>query len=171
MERKRSRAEGEMDRREFLRLATAGSMMAIDGRSAIAETEKTVDAKVQSYAVLHALPPGAVRPEGWLRLYLEREASQLASKLPEVSYPFNKAYWAGEETAESWWPWEQKAYWVDGATRLALVLDDQSLMAEARTCLDYTLTHAAEDGYLGPKFIQDPKGDFHRWPQALFFRG
>ncbi|MGB7434453.1 MAG: beta-L-arabinofuranosidase domain-containing protein, partial [Candidatus Acidiferrum sp.] len=161
------RVAGGLDRREFLRLAAVSSVMAIGGRTAMAGAESP---EVPSYATLHALPPGAVRPEGWLRLYLEREASQLASKLPEVSFPFNKAYWAGEETAESWWPWEQKAYWVDGATRLALVLDDQHLMAQVRTCIDYTLTHAAEDGYLGPKFIQDPKGDFHRWPHALFFR-
>ncbi len=160
--------QSKVDRREFLRLAAASSAMLI-APSAVLEAAEA-NPEVRSYAALHALPPGAVKPEGWLRVYLEREASQLASKLPEVSFPFNKAYWAGEETAESWWPWEQKAYWIDGATRLALVLDDQHLMQQARTSIDYTLAHASENGYLGPKYIQDPKGDFHRWPHALFFR-
>jgi DUF1680 family protein len=160
--------ENEMGRREFLRLAAAGSAMAMGARAAIAGSE--ANPETPSYAALHALPPGAVRPEGWLRTYLERESAQLASKLPEVSFPFNKGYWAGEETAESWWPWEQTAYWVDGATRVALVLDDQQLMQQVRARIDYTLTHASENGYLGPKFIEDPKGDFHRWPHALFFR-
>jgi uncharacterized protein len=168
MEMERCDDEGQMDRREFLRLSAAGSMMLIGERLPLRAAE--IQPAVPCYAALHALPPGAVKPQGWLRTYLEREAEQLGSKLPEVSFPFNKAYWAGEETAESWWPWEQKAYWIDGATRLALVTDDQPLMEKVRTCIDYTLAHAAENGYLGPKFIQDPKGDFHRWPHALFFR-
>ena len=111
-----------------------------------------------------------MRPEGWLRGLLEKQAAQLGSQLPQVSWPFSDAYWAGEETAESWWPWEQKAYWLDGATRLALVLEDKELMAQVRATLDYTLAHAADDGYLGPKFFEDPVGDFHRWPQNVLFR-
>ncbi|MGC9990295.1 MAG: beta-L-arabinofuranosidase domain-containing protein [Terriglobales bacterium] len=168
MENERCRTECEMDRREFLRLAALSSAMLMGISSALEGAETSPDGR--SYAALHALPPGAVRPAGWLRTHLEREASQLASKLPEVSSPFNRAYWAGEETAESWWPWEQTAYWVDGATRLAVVLGDQRLMELVRTRIDYTLAHASEDGYLGPKFFQDPNGDFHRWPHALFFR-
>ena len=39
---------------------------------------------------------------------------------------------------------------------LALVLDDKDLMAQVRATLDYTLAHAADNGYLGPKFFEDP---------------
>ena len=65
---------------------------------------------------------GAIKPEGWLRLHMEGQA-KLASALPEISYPFfSGTFWEGEENSPAWFTWEQKAYWVDGATRLALAL-------------------------------------------------
>ena len=158
----------EWSRREFLRLALLASAALANGRLSFAAEETHPGAKY--YGALQPLAPGAVRPEGWLCGYLEKQAAQLGSKLPQVSWPFSDAYWAGEETAESWWPWEQKAYWLDGATRLALVLEDRELMAQVRATLDYTLAHADDNGYLGPKFIEDPVGDFHRWPQNVLFR-
>jgi hypothetical protein len=161
--------ENELNRRDFIQLSLMSSAMLM-ASSRVLESEEERPA-ARSFAELHPLRPGAVQPEGWLRTYLQKQAAQLGSKLPQVSIPFTKPYWAGEETAESWWPWEQKAYWLDGATRLAIVLRDEQLMAQVRTTIDYTLTHAAPNGYLGPKFIQDPTGDFHRWPHALFFRG
>jgi len=38
-----------------------------------------------------------VQPDGWLRAYLEKQAAQLGSKLPQVSWPFSDAFWAGED--------------------------------------------------------------------------
>jgi hypothetical protein len=160
--------ETELNRREFVRLSLMSSAMLMVSNRALYGAE--ADLSSHSYAALHDLPPGAVQPQGWLREYMEKQAAQLGSKLPQVSWPFTGAYWAGEEEGESWWPWEQKAYWIDGATRLALVLQDEQLMAQVRTSIDYTLAHAAPGGYLGPKFFEDPKGDYHRWPQNIFFR-
>jgi hypothetical protein len=165
----RNSFESEFDRREFIRIALMSSafLMGTGRKLEGEETEPTPT----SYAALHALPPGAVQPEGWLRVYMERQAAQLGSKLPQVSWPFTGAYWAGEESAESWWPWEQKGYWLDGATRLALVLQDEQLMAQVRTSIDFTLAHADVDGYLGPRFFKDPKDpNCGRWPQNVFFR-
>lgn len=62
-----------------------------------------------SYAAFHSLPPGAVRPEGWLGLYLEKQTKGLSLHLPMVSWPFTGAFWAGEEKTPSWWPWEHAA--------------------------------------------------------------
>lgn len=132
----------------------------------------------RSWAVLEPLPPGSIEPQGWLRVMLEKQAAQLGSQLPQVSWPFTAAYWSGEEKVDgvnedTWWPWEQKAYWIDGATRLALVLKDEKLLALTRASIDYTLAHASENGYngyLGPKNFEDPKVDFHRWPQNVLFR-
>ncbi len=124
---------------------------------------------------LHSLAPGAVRPEGWLGLYLNKQASQLSVHLSEVSWPFTGAYWAGEENAESWWPWEQRGYWIDGALRCALVTGDRELLRIAQAPVDYTLSHAFPDGYLGPALIKngkedDPRVDNFRWPNTVFFR-
>jgi DUF1680 family protein len=128
-----------------------------------------------SHALFRSLPPGAVKPEAWLGLYLQKQAQGLSLHLPEVSWPFTGAFWAGEEKAPSWWPWEQRGYWIDGALRCALVTGDQQLLQVAQVPVDYTLNHALPDGYLGPKFMKDgkehnPKLDNFRWPNTVFFR-
>jgi hypothetical protein len=166
-------AENELNRREFIRLALMSSAL-LAGTSQLLEGQETNSAS-PAYAAMRFLAPGAVQPKGWLRGYLKKQAAQLGSKLPQVSWPFTGTYWDGEEDGvagkwDSWWPWEQKAYWIDGATRLAVVLQDEQLMAQVRTSIDYTLAHADADGYLGPQFFKEPKGDFHRWPQNVFFR-
>ncbi len=161
--------ENELDRREFIRLALMSSAL-LAGSSQLLKGEETAPGSVAYSGNLRALPPGAVRPEGWLRGYLEKQAAELGSKLPQVSWPFTNAYWAEEQEGESWWPWEQTAYWIDGATRLALVLQDEELLAQTRKPIEYTLSHADTEGYLGPEFFEEPTGDCHRWPQNVFFR-
>jgi len=61
-----------------------------------------------------------------------------------------------EQQFEAWWPWEQKAYWIDGATWLAILLDDKALLAKACRPIEYTLSHPDMEGYLGPELFQDP---------------
>ena len=127
------------------------------------------------HAVLDSLAPGAVKPEGWLGLYLRKQAEGLSLHIREVSWPFTEAYWAGEERAGGWWPWEQTGYWIDGALRCALVTGDQQLRQVAQHPVDYTLDHAFADGYLGPALIKNghesnPATDNFRWPNTVFFR-
>ena len=164
MEKRAAEAANEVSRREFIRLAMMSSAMLMGAGSLLEASELT------PHAQLRELTPGAVRPEGWLRGMLEKQAAQLGSKLPQISWPFTEAYWAGMEKGESWWPWEQKAYWLDGATRLALVLGDEQLMEQTWATIRYTLSHADADGYLGPQFFKEPKGNEHRWPQNVLFR-
>lgn len=161
-------SEFELNRRDFL-LATVGSAVLLMGEPAFGWLKG--NPKLRFFGAFEELAPGAIRPEGWLRSYLEKQAIGLGSNLPKVSWPFSEPYWKGAEEGESWWPWEQKAYWIDGATRLAIVLDDKPLLAQVRETIDYTLSHADADGYLGPQFFKAPEDDFHRWPQTLFFRG
>jgi hypothetical protein len=171
-------AEGELSRRDFVRIALMSSAMVMGSHPLFADTHEDAES-VQYFGPLRALPPGAVRPAGWLRAYLEKQAAQLGSHLPEVSWPFTQAYWGEqqegefltqEQEYEAWWPWEQRAYWIDGATRLALILGDDRLLAKATKPIAWTLTHADMEGYLGPELFQDPLGDYHRWPHAVFFR-
>ena len=163
-------AANEVSRREFLRLAMMSSAMVM-GAGKLLEGEQPTP-----HAQLRELAPGAVRPEGWLRGMLEKQAAQLGSKLPQISWPFNGTYWAGEEKDESikkgqsWFAWEQKGYWIDGAARLAMVLEDEALMEQVWATINYTLTHPDADGYLGPQLFKEPKENNHRWPQAVFFR-
>ena len=164
-----------LNRREFIRLSLMSSAMLAGANTMLEGAE--ADSTPHSYAALRSLAPGAVQPEGWLRGYMEKQASQLGSKLPQISWPFTGTYWGGEKNGEAgkedaWGPWEQKGYWIDGATRLAIVLQDEQLMAQVRASIDYTLAHADADGYLGPDFIKgnQPTANYHRWPQNVFFR-
>ncbi len=159
-----------LKRREFVQKSMAAAAMLAAGRGFALSSPKP-GAQVKRYGALEELPPGAVQPQGWLGMYLDKQRKELGSQLPEVSWPFTEAYWSGLEQGDSWWPWEQKADWIDGATRLALVTQDQALLEKVQTIFRYTLQHQNTDGYLRPKSFEDPKGDEHRWPQNVFFRG
>ena len=168
-------------RRRFLGSLSAVPVLAavrsMSGRgSALAATLDGAGTNQRTrHAIFHSLPPGAVKPDGWLGLYLQKQASGLGLHLPEVSWPFTGHFWAGEEKAPSWWPWEQRGYWIDGALRCAFVTGDQQLLQVAQAPVDYTLNHAFSDGYLGPALMKDGKEsdirlDNFRWPNTVFFR-
>jgi uncharacterized protein len=167
-----------IDRRAFLRYSLMTAAVAAGSPRSLALEDETVQA-VPYFGAMRALPPGTVLPEGWLRNLLEKQASGLGLHLPEISWPFTKEYW-GEETQaahftpeqayEEWWPWEQKAYWIDGNTRLAILLNQEELFRKATHPIAYTMTHPDSEGYLGPEVFQYPLSDYHRWPHAVFFR-
>jgi len=167
----------QIDRRSFLEMSLYSSLALWMARSASAAAETSFSAP-QKFSSLSSLPASALSPDGWLRLYLEKQANQLGYHLPDVSEPFKGDYWAGEEKYvaehhewdESWWAWEQKAYWIDGALRCALLLDDKRLLELALKPVEYTLAHPGGGGYLGPQAIKPPRQNFHRWPHAIFFR-
>jgi uncharacterized protein len=171
-------------RREFLELASLSSAaLLFAGKFAQAAPddgqEAEAGAALATHAAFHSLAAGDVRAGGWLHLYLEKQAQQLGSHLPEVSWPFTAPYWAGEEApgpnGGGWGPWEQMGYWIDGALRCALILQDENLLRRVLVPLDYTLSHVLPDGYLGPAFAREakepnPAKNSYRWPHTVFFR-
>ncbi|HUA96973.1 MAG TPA: beta-L-arabinofuranosidase domain-containing protein [Terracidiphilus sp.] len=156
-----------LDRRQLLQLGLAGAALLLTHRSARAAKSAPM---VATRGALTEFAPGAVEPQGWLGAYLARQAAELGTQLPDVSWPFSAEYWNGLEEAPSWWPWEQRAYWIDGATRLAIVMRDTALFQKTQVPILFTLQHAQPNGYLGPTFFENPVGDEHRWPQTVFFR-
>jgi len=161
-----------INRRDFIKTAVAGSAVVAAGLPQFLEAEATPSPS-RPFAELRALPPGAIRPEGWLKLHMEGQA-RLTSALADISYPFfSGTFWEGEENSPAWFTWEQKAYWVDGATRLALTLGDDNLLAKARASLDYTLNHPSKNGFLGPNFLEfgQDTGGINRWPNTVLNRG
>ena len=95
-----------------------------------------------------ALPLGSIRPEGWLREQLQRQADGLTGHLDEV-YPQvvgdNNAWIGGDGDA-----WERGPYWIDGLLPLAYILDDAALKAKALKWVEAMLSSQQEDGYFGP---------------------
>ncbi len=160
-------SEHKPTRRDFLQQTLSAAAVLAASRSGLAATVSTARFR----GVFHELAPGTVRPQGWLGVYLQKQVDGLGSQLPNISWPFTEPYWSGFEQGDSWWPWEQKAYWLDGAMRLALVTGNQPLLDKVSATLNYTLQHQRADGYLGPEVFRDPKDDEHRWPQNVLFRG
>lgn len=123
-------------------------------------------------AVFEELSYGSVKPEGWLRLWLERQRDGLTGKIRTIFPPFTGDSWSKDSTNENadWAPWEQVGYWCDGAVRCAIALDDKQLLDQALKLIHFTLSHPGKNGYLGPTFLERP-GNYHRWPHVVFFRG
>ncbi len=170
----------KIDRRRFLELAGLSSAALVLGPKDASGVPAAEHLPAAEYAALDTLAPGDVAPEGWLKLYLEKQAKELGGRLAEVSWPFTVSYWAGEEkpldeSGIAWWPWEQRAYWTDGALRCSLALQDEKLLQTALGNIEYTLSHIADDGYIGPAFARDaevthPEAGNLRWPHNVFFR-
>src|SRR6185437_10231506 len=102
----------------------------------------TLETPVENRAPLRAaaymeLPLGAIRPEGWLREMLLRQASGATGELdrlyPQVMGVRNG--WRGGDGDQ----WERGPYWLDGLVPLAYLLGDSALIAKARPFIEWTL--------------------------------
>lgn len=111
-----------------------------------------------------------VTPKGWLKEFLERQATGMTGHPEALSYPYNTCLWAGtldrntDSYGSDWWRYEQTAYYTDGLLRLGYLIDDEELVEKGRAGIEYTLSNASEEGELGQK------GFWGRWPFAVFFR-
>ena len=105
-----------------------------------------------------------IQPKGWVRTFLETQLDGLTGHLEEAGFPFDVVRWGTNPDYQKdnggnpgWWVYEQTAYWVDGLTRCALLLDNQEYLAKVRKIISDVFDNADEDGYLGPKFLKENK--------------
>src|SRR4051812_22498996 len=68
------------------------------------------------------LPPGSVRPKGWLRRQLDLQLEGLNGRMPEVSDYL--VYETNGWVDPSRQGWEELPYWLRGVTDLGLVTGD-----------------------------------------------
>src|SRR6185437_17148084 len=83
---KKSVPDSGLNRRDFLKGAVAGSTALATGLPHVLEAEEATSS-FQPFAELRSLPPGVVKPEGWLKAHAQGQA-RLSSALPDISYPF-----------------------------------------------------------------------------------
>ncbi len=132
------------------------------------------------YAVFKELPLGKIKPEGWLRTLLIKQANGITGHQPEFCFPFDRNYWQGNEQGQDkesnnggtfWYPWEQEGYRIDGAYRCAVLIDDNNLRQQTLIPIRYTISHPIDGWFLGPRVLLSSKNTWPgRWPQAVFFR-
>jgi uncharacterized protein len=109
----------------------------------------------------YLLPLGSVRPAGWLRDQLQIQADGLSGHLDET-WPDvgpNSGWLGGAGDS-----WERGPYFLDGLVPLAYLLDDPRLKSKAQKYIDWTLTHQALDGMIGPAANND------WWPRMVMLK-
>jgi hypothetical protein len=109
-------------------------------------------------SALATLPPGAIRPSGWLlgqlRLQAEGITGPLEDHWPSVG---KENCWLGGPT-ETWETYERGPYYLDGLIPLAFQLEDAALQAKARRWIEWSLQSQRPDGRFGPPSLT------HWWP-------
>ena len=129
------------------------------------------------------LPLGAIKPAGWLRDWCQDAANGIAGHADELA-PLFKDGWMKDAKVEfatdhiqvgdkpKGYMLEQSAYWMDGAVRLAHLLDDEALLAKCRLRFDAVLRRVAA-GQPPVNVNQDmwQKGEkWAHWPMAVMGR-
>jgi hypothetical protein len=112
-------------------------------------------------SAFYFLPLGSIRPAGWLRGQLEVQANGLSGHLDETWADVGPSSgWLGG-TGESW---ERGPYFLDGLVPLAWLLEDARLKAKAQKYIEWTLTHLAPNGMIGPATNDD------WWPRFVMLK-
>jgi hypothetical protein len=115
------------------------------------------------------LPPGSIKPRGWLLHQLRAEARGMTGRLPEVSKwcRFEGNAWADPQ-GKGHSGWEELPYWLRGYGDLGYVLGDEHILKETRRWIEAVLASQEADGWFGPRGLRkslDGKPDL--WPHML----
>ncbi len=126
---------------------------------------------------------GKITPSGWIKRYLEKQIGGITGHIDDCLAPFNDRttdwYVQGDvpevPPGSHWAPYEQKAYWIDGALKCAYLTNTAPLLSRVREQIYGVLNTADADGYMGPALLKyehaDKKNYFPRWPHVVLFRG
>ena len=112
------------------------------------------------------LPIGAIKPAGWLRENLDRQANGLAGHLGQISIWLTKKdnAWLSK-TGKGEYGWEELPYWLKGYGDMAYVLNRPDMLAETKVWLDGTINSQRDNGDFGPIVMKNGKRDL--WAQML----
>jgi len=123
------------------------------------------------YSRYQPAPLHEVRPAGWLKDFLNHQSNGLTGHVEVSGYPYGYKFWGSKSgdtkgSYDSWWPYEQTAYWIDGALKCGYLVGDEALYHKALEEVDFAIDHADSDGFIGPESLREKD----RWPYAVFFR-
>ena len=119
------------------------------------------------------LPPGSVKPEGWLKTMLRAQADGFHGHLEEISPYLKKdgnAWLSKDGTGKQ--GWEEVPYWLKGYLNCAYALDDAKMIEEGHFWVKAALDSQQPDGWFGPgvgrKGIATKlKGKSDLWPNMI----
>ncbi|TDV47802.1 RICIN domain-containing protein [Actinophytocola oryzae] len=114
-------------------------------------------------AAFRRLPPGAVRPQGWLATQLDKQLHGLGGRYAEVSdyLRFDQTGWVHPDLDG----WEELPYWLRGYGDLGYVTGDATVLATTECWVDAVLATSASDGFFGPTRLRTAeRGHADLWP-------
>ena len=97
------------------------------------------------------LPPGSVRPQGWLLRQMELQRDGLTGRAEELYDDIGNSDWLTGAHRGKQYEWERGPYYAKGLLSLAFALDDATLKAQAKRWVDAILASQLPDGDFGPK--------------------
>ncbi len=97
-----------------------------------------------------------LKPEGWLRRQLEIQAKGLSGNLDKIWRDIRDSAWIGGQADG----WERVPYWLDGFIPLSYLLENEDMIARAKTYMDAILSYQKPSGWICPCGEEDiPKYD------------
>ncbi|MDR1335891.1 MAG: hypothetical protein LBK22_03565, partial [Tannerella sp.] len=111
------------------------------------------DTSIRVKPVFIPLPAGSVQPQGWIKDWATDAANGITGHLDEWSATYGMA-WKGvgfkamgaDPKTGTGWPLEQCSYWLDGAVRLAYLLNDSALIRKVSERLDMVVDGVLNGG-------------------------
>lgn len=98
------------------------------------------------------LPPGSIRPRGWIAEQLRLAAAGITGRLMEVWPDVGEhSAWLGGD-GESW---ERGPYYARGLVSLAHAVENSDLRQRAQRWIDLALGSQTDDGFFGPRDNSD----------------
>ena len=102
-------------------------------------------------SVLIKLPVSSIKPEGWLKEYLNRQKNGLTGNLSKISAWLQKENNAWlDENGQGEWGWEEVPYWLKGYANIGYILEDEEMIKEAKIWLNGAMNSQQPNGFFGP---------------------
>ncbi|KAF9441482.1 hypothetical protein P691DRAFT_779791 [Macrolepiota fuliginosa MF-IS2] len=118
------------------------------------------------------VPTGTVKPAGWANNQARIQADGLAGHLRDFDSYVNGSIWVEGGSIEYSEMHEAAPYWFNAMVSLAFQLEDQRLIGQVRSFLDWTLEHQGSDGWIGPEpFVPNATIPRLVWPRYLVLLG
>lgn len=109
------------------------------------------------------LPPGAIKPDGWLLGQLKLQLNGLNGRLSEISdyLVYDQCGWVDPTKSA----WEELPYWLRGFAALSFATGDPTALTLARRWIDGILNSQQSDGWFGPNDLRKSlDGVADLWP-------
>ena len=103
-----------------------------------------------------------LKPRGWLRRQLERQAQGLAGNLDKVWPDVRDSAWIGGDREG----WERVPYWLDGFLPLAYLLEDTDMIGRAQRYIEKILASQQPDGWICP-CEKEARATYDTWAVQL----